>query len=216
MTRQDSLKIFVSYSHKDIKYKKELMSHLKSLELTHNIDVWHDGKILAGDKIDSQVLIQLGISDIVLLLISPHFLASSYCIDVEVKKAISRHTEGKCIVIPVMLAETIMDESLSFAGLMRVPEDGRPIQKFKPQNNGYVNAVAKIKNMIDSFFIDSRKPSVQEPRSPISFNIFENAKEQPYIINDITWENIITLKDRIFPLLFIKIYAKLNAIRFFD
>ena len=66
MAKKDSLKIFVSYSHKDAKYKRELLSHLKSLELTHNIDVWHDGKILAGDTIDSQVLIQLGISDVVL------------------------------------------------------------------------------------------------------------------------------------------------------
>lgn len=40
-----------------MKYKKDLLSHLQSLNLTHNIDVWHDGKIMAGDSIDSQVLI---------------------------------------------------------------------------------------------------------------------------------------------------------------
>lgn len=109
MAKTDKLKIFISYSHKDLKYKTELLSHLKSLELTHNIDVWHDGKILAGNIIDSEVLIQLGISDIVLLLISPNFLASYYCIEVELKKAIERHKEGKCIVVPVILSESIID-----------------------------------------------------------------------------------------------------------
>lgn len=197
MAKKDSLKIFVSYSHKDAKYKRELLSHLKSLELTHNIDVWHDGKILAGDTIDSQVLIQLGISDVVLLLVSPNFLASSYCINVELKKAIARHNEGKCIVVPVIIAESVIDEKLSFAGLMRVPEDGRPIQKFKPQNNGYVNAVVKIKQMIDSLFIDSRKPSVIEPSKPISISLYQNGKEQPYVIDDATWEIINTIKDRV-------------------
>ena len=197
MPKDNKLKIFISYSHKDLKYKKELLSHLKSLELTHNVDVWHDGKILAGDTIDSEVLIQLSISDVVLLLVSPSFLASSYCIEIELKKAIQRHEENKCIVVPVILSECIIDDSLSFSKLMRVPEDGKPIQKFKPQNNGYVNAVAKVKQMIDVRFINTRKPSVKEPASPISIKIFQDGKESPYVIDDSTWEVIQTLKDRI-------------------
>lgn len=197
MAKADKLKIFISYSHKDSKYKTELLSHLKSLELTHNIDVWHDGKILAGNTIDSEVLIQLGISDIVLLLVSPNFLASYYCIEVELKKAIERHKEGKCIVVPVILSESIIDDSFSFSKLMRVPEDGKPIQKFKPQNNGFVNAVAKIKQMIDATFINTRKPSVKEPASPISITLYQNGKALPYVIDDNTWEIIQTIKGRI-------------------
>ena len=30
MAKADKLKIFISYSHKDIKYKKELLTHLNS------------------------------------------------------------------------------------------------------------------------------------------------------------------------------------------
>ncbi len=197
MAKKEKLRIFISYSHKDAKYKKELLSHLKSLELTHNIDVWHDGKILAGGEIDSEVLIQLGISDVVLLLVSPNFLASSYCIDVELNKAIERHKASECIVVPVILAESMIDSELPFAKLLRVPEDGRPIQKFKPQNNGYVNAVVKIKQMIDATFIDSRKPSVKEPATPITINLYQNGKELPYVIDDNTWEIINTIKDRV-------------------
>lgn len=180
-----------------MKYKKDLLSHLQSLNLTHNIDVWHDGKIMAGDSIDSQVLIQLSKSDIVLLLISPNFLASFYCINTELQKAIERHNKNECIVVPVILADTDIDESLSFAELLRVPEDGKPIQKFKPQNNGYVNAVAKIKQMIDAKFINTRKPTVREPASPIFINLYQHGKEMPYVIDDNTWNVIQTLKDRI-------------------
>lgn len=167
------------------------------MELTHNIDVWHDGKILPGDTIDAEVLIQLGISDVVLLLVSPNFLSSFYCIEVELNKAIQRHQDGTCIVIPVILSESIIDDSISFSKLMRVPEDGKPIQKFKPQNNGYVNAVAKIKQLIDTKFIDTRKPSVKEPASPLSIMLYQNGKEQPYVIDDITWDVIQKIKDRI-------------------
>lgn len=197
MPKGSKLKIFISYSHKDSKYKTELLSHLKSIELTHDVDVWHDGKILTGNTIDSEVLIQLGISDVILLLVSPNFLASSYCIEIELTKAIKRHNEGKCIVVPVILSETIIDDSLSFSKLLRVPEDGKPIQKFKPQNNGYVNAVAKIKQMIDSKFVETRKSSVIEPASPLSIKLYQNGKEQPYVINDTTWDVIQTMKGRI-------------------
>lgn len=197
MAKKEKLKIFVSYSHKDTKYKRELLDHLKSLELTHNIDVWHDGRILAGGQIDAEVLIQLGKSDVVLLLVSPNFLSSSYCIEVELAKAIQRHGEGQCIVVPVILSESVIDEKLSFAGLLRVPEDGKPIQKYRPQNNGYVNAVAKIKQMIDATFVNTRKNSVIEPASPIAIQLYQNGKELPYVIDNNTWDIINTINDRI-------------------
>lgn len=197
MAKNSRLKIFISYSHKDMKYKNQLLLHLKSLEYTYDIKVWHDGKILAGDIIDNEVLVQLSMSDIILLLISPNFISSCYCIDVELDKAIKKHNNGECIVVPVILAETIIDDATSFARLSRVPDDGKPIQKFKPQNNGYVNAVAKIKQMVDAKFIDAKKTSVQEPASPIVINLYQHGKESPYVIDDATWSVLKTLKDRI-------------------
>lgn len=197
MIQKEDLKIFISYSHNDLKYKKELLRQLKSLELSHSIDVWHDGKILAGGKIDAEVLSQLSISDVVLLLVSPSFLASSYCIDVELKRAIQRHNDGQCIVVPVILAESVIDKNLSFAGLLRVPEDGKPIQKYKPQNNGYVNAVTKIKEMIDAKFSGARKNSAKESTLSLSIKLYQDGKEMPYVIDKNTWEIINTIKDRI-------------------
>lgn len=192
------LKIFISYSHIDMKYKNELLKHLKTLELTHNIEVWHDGKILAGGTIDSEVLIQLSKSDVVLLLVSSNFLSSYYCIEVELKKALERHNSGNSIVIPIILSECNIDESAPFSRLKYVPDDGRPIQRFKPQNNGYVNAVANIKQMIDSKFTNTRKPSVKEPASPLSIMLYQNGELLPYVIDDTTWKSIQKIRDRIF------------------
>ena len=195
--KKKKLKFFISYSHKDLKYKNQLLLHLKPLESTHNIDVWHDGKILAGNTIDSEVLKHLKSSDIVLLLVSSNFLASQFCIEVELKKAIERHNNGECIVIPVILSECNIDDSYSFSRLLRVPDDGKPIQKFKPQNNGYVNALAKIRQLIDEKFTNTRKRSVKEPSSPISIRLYQNGEESPYVIDDNTWEIMQTMKDRI-------------------
>lgn len=197
MARITKLKIFISYSHNDMKYKNQLLQHLKTLELTHNIDVWHDGEILPGENIDSKILMQLTQSNIVILLVSPYFMASYYCIEKELVTAINRHNNGKCIVVPVILSETIIDDNIPFSNLLRVPEDGKPIQKFKPQNNGYVNALIKIKQLIDAKFTNTRKPFVQEPSSPIAINLVQQGKESPYVIDDMTWNAIQILKNRI-------------------
>lgn len=189
--------LFISYCHQDTRYKNKLLTHLQSLELTHNIDVWYDGKILPGDTIDAEVLKHLNTSDIVLLLVSPYFLASYYCFNVELKKALERHNAGKCIVLPVILSECIIDEKASFSRLMRVPEDGKPIQKFKPQNDGYVNAVLKIKKLIDTKFSNTRKASVKEPSSPLSIMLYQNGQEKPYLLDDPTLDAIKKIKNRI-------------------
>ncbi len=194
---KDSLKFFISYSHKDKEFKKNLLTHLKSIELTHNVDIWHDGKILAGGEIDKEILKHLNESNIILLLISPDFMASEYCIQEELIIAMERYSKGECIIVPIMLKETIIDKELSFSNLQRVPDDGRPIQKFRPRNTGYINAVLKIKNLIDENFKYTRKTSVKEPSKPISIPLYQNGKLEPYVIDDLTWNAINTLADRL-------------------
>lgn len=152
-----TLKIFISYSHMDMKYKERLLTTLKALEQIYNIDVWHDGKILAGGDINKNVLAELGCSDIVLLLVTPNFLASWYCMEVELKKSINRMKKGECIVIPVMFLNCTLDSSLPFYNLNRVPRDGKPICKFKPQLGGCTEATNMIKDMIDVAFPSSKK-----------------------------------------------------------
>ncbi len=197
MSKKKSLNVFVSYSHMDKKFKNEFLQQMKSLEWTHNINVWHDGEILAGENIDEKVLAQLNKSDVVLLLVSPNFLASHYCINVELKKAIERHKAKECIVVPVILQKSNIDETLSFSSLMRVPEDGRPIQSYKPKNNGYVDAVSRIKQMINSTFKNAKKTDVVEPLKPIAIDIYQDGKLKPYVLDNHTWETIITIKDRL-------------------
>lgn len=153
----NTLKIFISYSHVDMKYKERLLTTLKPLEQIYNIDVWHDGKILAGGNINEKVLAELECSNIVLLLVTPNFLASWYCMEVELKKSINRMKKGGCIVIPVMFQECVLDSSFPFYNLKRVPKDGKPICKFKPQLGGCTEATNMIKVMIDETFPNSKK-----------------------------------------------------------
>ena len=153
------LQFFISYSHADMRIKEKLITSLKSLKHEFNInEIWHDGEINSGKNIDSEVLNQLNKSDVVLLLVSPNFLASYYCIEIELKKAIKRMSKKECVVIPIILADCTISDNLSFARLKRLPTDGHPIcnrRYFQNQSSGCTSVVDALKNDLKKEFPNS-------------------------------------------------------------
>jgi internalin A len=95
--------LFFSYSHKDEGLRDELETHLKLLQRQRVISTWHDRKILPGDEWDREIDSRLERAAIILLLISADFIASDYCWDKEVKRALERHAAKQATVIPVLL-----------------------------------------------------------------------------------------------------------------
>ena len=65
----ESIKLFLSYSHKDEILRNELANHLRILTREGVISSWDDRKILPGDEWDHQIHAQLRAADIVLLLV---------------------------------------------------------------------------------------------------------------------------------------------------
>ena len=96
-------KLFISYSSKDIAYLKELEVSLAMLKRQGFISTWHDRKLTAGEEWDAKIKDELLTADVILMLLSPDFLASDYIWDIEVKTAIERHKKGTATVIPIIL-----------------------------------------------------------------------------------------------------------------
>src|SRR5205814_10402112 len=95
--------VFFSYSHRDEALRNELENHLYSLKRQGVIDMWHDWRIGAGKEVDREISEHLEEADIILLLVSPYFIASDYCYEVEMKRALERHEQGEARVIPFVL-----------------------------------------------------------------------------------------------------------------
>src|SRR5947207_780818 len=85
------INIFISYSHKDKKLREKLDAHLSNLRNQGLINAWHDGNITPGTEWEQQVIEQLTTAQIILLLISADFLASTFCTSIELKQALARH-----------------------------------------------------------------------------------------------------------------------------
>ena len=95
--------MFICYSHADHRFRGSLENHLKGMQRNGMIVTWHDRKITAGMEWRGQIDEHLESARLILLLISADFLASDYCFDVEVKRALERHDSGEACVIPVIL-----------------------------------------------------------------------------------------------------------------
>ena len=75
---------------------------------------------------------------------SPDFIASSYCYDVEMTEALQRHERGEAVVIPVILRACEW-HGLPFGRLRATPNDGKPIRLFPDLDSAFLNVVRDIK-----------------------------------------------------------------------
>ncbi|MEH2306932.1 GUN4 domain-containing protein [Nostoc sp.] len=139
-----SLQLFFSYSHKDEVLRDELANHLSTLTWQGVISNWHDRKILPGEEWDHQINDNLNTADIILLLVSSDFIASSYCWDVEVTTAIERHNTGKARVIPVILRRVDWSNT-PFAKLQFLPKNAKPITSWTNRDEAFTNVAQGIR-----------------------------------------------------------------------
>ncbi|GAP99629.1 toll/interleukin-1 receptor domain-containing protein [Leptolyngbya sp. NIES-2104] len=97
------LTLFYSYSHKDEILRDQLNTHLTLLQRQGIIDSWYDRNITAGTEWAEAIYTHLNTADIILLLISADFLASDYCYEKEMNRAIERHNRQEALIIPIIL-----------------------------------------------------------------------------------------------------------------
>jgi hypothetical protein len=139
--------VFFSYSHADESLRDQLEKHLSVLKHQGLITAWHDRRIPAGHAFSKEIDAHLESADIVLLLVSSDFLASEYCYDREMKRAMERHESGNAVVIPVILRPCDWNDA-PFGGLLAVPKDGRPVTQWPNPDEAFLDVVKGIKSAL--------------------------------------------------------------------
>jgi len=142
------IQLFYSYSHKDEKLRDEMETHLKILQRAHLIDSWHDRKILAGEEWKGQIDVNLERADIILLLISADFIASDYCCDIEMTRALERHEKGEARVIPVIVRDANW-RIAPFAKLQALPKDAKAVELWGNKDSAWRNVSEGIERVVN-------------------------------------------------------------------
>ncbi len=141
------LSLFISYAHEDESLLQRLETHLSPLRRQGIIDDWHDRQILAGNDWAQDIDQHLESASIILLLISPDFLASDSCYDVILQKALARQQAGKAIVIPILL-RPVDREASPFAHLQSLPHNGKPIKSWDDTDEAFVTIARELRAVI--------------------------------------------------------------------
>lgn len=98
--------IFLSYSHKDQRFADELLRHLEP-HLRGDISVWTDQRIRPGKKWRDEIERALSRSKIILLLVSPDYLASDFIADEELPYILSKAHRGDAPVFWCLVRECV-------------------------------------------------------------------------------------------------------------
>ncbi|MDQ0042803.1 toll/interleukin-1 receptor domain-containing protein [Variovorax boronicumulans] len=141
-------RLFFSYSHDDESYRDQLEKHLSMLKNQKLIDSWHDRRIEAGSSVDGSIQAELDRADIILLLISASFLASTYCYSKEMARAIERHNLGEAVVIPVIVRPCDWHPA-PFGGLLAAPRDGKAISTWPNYDEAYADVARQVRTVAE-------------------------------------------------------------------
>lgn len=153
-------KLFFSYSHKDEELRNELETHLALLKRQGVISSWYDRRITAGSDFGQVINSELEASQIILLLVSAQFLASDYCFEKEMTRAIEKHEDGSAIVIPVILHPCDW-HSAPFGHLKATPTDGKPVSMYANQQEAFAIIAKDLREAIKSVPMSELTPKVE-------------------------------------------------------
>jgi TIR domain len=140
---KEVIEVFLSYSHQDRALVDRLRIHLSALRRLGVIQYWSDQEIEAGTEWSKAIVSHLDSADIIILLLSPDFLASEYSRE-EAEIALKRHQSGEARVIPVLLRPVDLSAT-PFTDLQMTPSDGVSVTQWADQDEAFVNVSREIR-----------------------------------------------------------------------
>lgn len=152
------VEVFYSYSHKDEKLREKLETHLSMLKNEGVIESWYDRKIGVGTEWKGQIDEHLNSASIILLLISSNFLASSYCYDIELNRAMERHQTGEARVIPIILRASDW-HTAPFGILQALPKDGKAVTSWSNRDEAFTDIAKGIRIAVKEINVENQKSS---------------------------------------------------------
>jgi tetratricopeptide (TPR) repeat protein len=208
----EPVEVFISYHEKDEKLREELEKHLTTLHREKAITSWHDRKIVAGQEIKGEIDKYLNRAGLILLLVSPDFLASDYHWTVEITRALERNAAGKARVIPVLLRHADW-ETAPIDKLSPLPRNRQPVKSWTDWDEAFLQVIRGIREEVERLVANSNysppkqastaqtplalKPSADQAPSQSGSTSTDLTLELPLSIGELTYgtEKRIALED---------------------
>ncbi len=157
--------VFFSYSPADELSRQELEKHLAMLQRSSVIRGWSSRQIGAGEDWRCAIDAKLETARVILLLISSDFLASDYCFDVEITRALARAEAGEALVLAVLVRAYDWG-AVPFGLLPVLPTDARPVESWSNQDEAWADVARGIRKAVEQLAGDARSAPARAGRTP--------------------------------------------------
>jgi tetratricopeptide (TPR) repeat protein len=172
--KRQPISVFYSYDENDKDLRDQLDRHLANLERQQLIKPWHDQDIRAGTEWKRDINEHLNTAQIILLLISPDFIASDYRYSTEMKRALERHNSGYAFVIPVLLRPCDIDGS-AFNQLDILPDNRKAITLWPNADEAFQDVVIGIRQVVKEFLPRTKEQWLDEGNRHHKAKLYEKA-----------------------------------------
>ncbi|WP_197041462.1 toll/interleukin-1 receptor domain-containing protein [Chondromyces apiculatus] len=144
------LRVVISYAEQDEAFLRELEKHLGPLKRQGVIDTWTKLRLLAGEELEKETRSRLEQAQVVILLVSVDLLASDFCYDAELGRALERRQAGHAAVIPILVRNCSIEDT-PLHDLLVLPRGGGTVARASSSDDAWTEVVKEIKEAIRSF-----------------------------------------------------------------
>lgn len=145
-------RVFVSYARVDDEHRLRLDVHLAPLVRDGLIELFSDRAIVPGADWKRDIENGLAAADIVLLLVTPDFVASGYCFDREVVEALRRHEEEESVLILPVHVKSVDLKNLPFGRFQGLPADLRPISAWPDADEAWFQVAQGVRKTVEDVY----------------------------------------------------------------
>ena len=143
-------KVFISYSHKDKKWRERLQVFLTPLKREGKLDWWDDTKIAPGTKWREEIQKALDSAKVAVLLISADFMASKFIAEHELPYLLEAAESEGATILPVILSVFTAEDTLSEFQSDNPPSKTLMQMKKWEQEEFWRKLVGDIKSALDT------------------------------------------------------------------
>lgn len=148
-TKLERSKVFISYSHIDKEYLKDIQRHFKPFK--NNIDFWDDSKILPGQKWKEEIKGAIAETKVAILLVSTDFLGSEFIATDELPPLLESAEKDGAVILTVIFKPCLFEEFEELNQFQAINPPNRPISKMDENEREelYVNLVRQTKRVLN-------------------------------------------------------------------
>jgi hypothetical protein len=126
---------------------EEVDKHLSILKRDGFITVWYASQLNAGAVSEIGIKEHLDNAHIVVILVSPDFIASPYCSTLWLEQVMQRHYVGHTHIIPV-ITRPVNFQGAPFDKLLALPKNGRSIATCRHKDQALLDVANEIRKVI--------------------------------------------------------------------